>query len=68
MKIEDIRDLAKEENIPNYIIDRILSKIKVDENGDVKDELSVLLGINEVAHDFRVVRGNLEAVQKNARK
>lgn len=64
MKIEDVRDLAKEKNIPNHFIDRIISEIEVDENGDVKDELAVLFVVNETAYNFDVIRGNLEAVKK----
>ena len=64
MKVEEIRELAKGKKIPNHMIDRFLSQIEVDENGDVKDEAAVLYGVHEVAHNVAVVRGNLEAVQK----
>ena len=64
MKIEDVRDIAKEKHIPNHFIDRIVSEIEIDGNGDVKDELAVLFSINETAHNFDVIRGNLEAIQR----
>lgn len=72
MNLKDVRNLAEERKIPAHIIDRFISEIEVDENGDVKDEFDVLLAVNEIAYNVDHIRGTLEAVkhikQKNKLK
>lgn len=63
MKIEDVRNLAKKANIPDRHIDRFLSEIEVDENGEVKDEIAVMFRVNELAYNIDVVRANLKAAE-----
>ena len=68
MNLKEIRDLAEKKHIPSHIIDRFISQIEVDKNGEVKDELAVMWAVNEIAHNVDHVRGNLEEIKRLKQK
>ena len=68
MNLKDVHNLAQERKIPAHIIDRFISEIEVDENGEVKDELAVMWAVNEIAHNVDHIRGNLEEVKRLKQK
>ena len=70
MKIEDIRKLAEEKNIPKHLIDELLTKIKLDEEGNVIDNegnifdyKDIYLAMTEIERSANIVRANLESLQ-----
>ena len=64
MKIEDVRKLAEKKNMPINHIEKFVSEITVDENGDVVDEFSVLFNLNQYAYNLDVIRMNLETAKR----
>ncbi len=68
MTINDVREIAAEKNIPSRAISRLVANIETDENGNVKDELDVLLAINQMSYNYDHIRGALECIRRTKEK
>lgn len=65
MTINEFRDLAKENNIPDKWIDRAVEEIELDESGNVKDAVGVEHSIYIAASYAVKCRNILERIKKH---